>query len=286
MSIQADSWIKEHSAIQNFTLHFIEASGESSIGCCKTMALKEALGGGFAIEHFATDMSLRALLDNKDSGFAGFVEKRQGFKARSAHMRASAFNYGTHGQRGPLVYPFVERSENTIEWRGKTIKIPSYGLTSYGYDIRLGRKFLVADGHRRMRREHLLDMSPNAIEGHDNSSFFKTMENDSIDLLPKQFMLGVSMEYANIPRQGIATCLQKSTIARLGVEAWVTPLEPEWCGYITLEIYNAGEVPVRLYAGQGIMQLRFDLAEKACETSYADRGGKYMHQPARPIAAK
>lgn len=181
---------------------------------------------------------------------------------------------------GTMIVPFVNESVSTMVSDEKTIKIPSYGLSSYGYDIRLGRNFKVMNGTKNARTT-VIDPALN------NQEDFFTEINDvsSIILLPHSFMLGVSMEKVTIPRDILATCMGKSSVARLGLTCGITPIEPSWFGYITLEIKNETDHPIRLYAGMGIMQLLFNQSDEDCLVSYADRNGKYQDQPAKPIAA-
>ena len=95
---------------------------------------------------------------------------------------------------------------------------------------------------------------------------------------PNSFALGRSVEYFRIPRQVLTICLGKSTYARCGIIVNVTPFEPEWEGYVTLEISNTGPSPARIYANEGIAQVLFFVADEACDTSYADKKGKYQSQ--------
>lgn len=186
----------------------------------------------------------------------------------------------------PMIYPFVEQSESTIDYRGNKGKVPSFGLSSFGYDIRLGNRFRVADDRHTPGKAKILDFLSDPEHPDDQSHMFREFEGDSIELLPQSFMLGYSLEWVSIPNNVLAVCMQKSTLARKGCVAYVTPLEPGWFGHITLEIYNATPFPMRLYAGMGIMQLIFHQSPERCAVSYADRNGKYQNQPALPIVAR
>lgn len=177
--------------------------------------------------------------------------------------------------RSAIIYPFTKESVNTMVYQGKERKIPSYGLSSYGYDIRLGRNF---------KRIEEVDAIVDILEppyGLISNAF----DLDYIDVPPHGFILGVSHEKITLPRNVTATCMAKSTLARLGLSAQVTPLEAGWSGYVTLEIFNMTPNLVRLYSGIGIMQLIFHESEQ-CQTSYSERGGKYMDQPSNPVEAK
>ena len=143
----------------------------------------------------------------------------------------------------------------------------SYGLSSYGYDIRLAGEFKVpAGGHG------LLD--PKALD----AAAFVELHAETFDLAPQTFVLGRTVEYFRIPPDVMTLCVGKSSYARCGVLVNVTPFEPGWEGYATLCIANVGARPVRLYAGEGIAQVLFFESEEACEVTYADRQGKYQAQ--------
>lgn len=147
--------------------------------------------------------------------------------------------------------------------------IISYGVSSYGYDIRVGRDFKI------------FKASPGALIDPKNfgSEFMEeATDMDSCIIPPNSFALAKSVEYFNIPRDVLALCIGKSTYARAGINVNITPLEPEWCGQLTIEIANSTPVPVRIYSEEGIAQLIFLKAEEECETSYCDRGGKYQWQ--------
>lgn len=144
----------------------------------------------------------------------------------------------------------------------------SYGTSSYGYDFRLGRAFQVP----RFAPTGVVD--PKKMD----LMTFREVEAESFLLAPNSFVLGQSLEYFRIPRGILTICTGKSTYARCGVMLNVTPFEPEWEGHATLSIANTGPLPVRLYADEGIAQLIFLAADEECETSYADRKGKYQAQ--------
>ncbi len=286
MSKKPDSWIRDLSAIQNFILL---ADGPGSGGTSKRIPLKDILAAGFAPEHFISVATAEALLGQAGpaaapsefrdwlTGKLGFVPVKLGVESYCDVVRGWEV-------LGPMIYPFHEKSISEFEWRGQKGTYPSYGLSSYGYDIRLGNRFLIADDRRDLSNNNVVDMAvfPDSL---GNARHFREVIADSIELQPLQFMLGFSPEHVHIPHNVIATCMQKSSVARLGINAFVTPLEPSWHGYITLEIVNTFAKPVRLYAGQGIMQVCFEENEP-CDVTYADRKGKYMDQPARPIIAR
>ena len=144
----------------------------------------------------------------------------------------------------------------------------SYGLSSYGYDVRVGRKFKV------FTNAHCGVVDPKAFD----PTCFVDIEADYCLIPPNSFALAETIEYFEIPRNVIAICLGKSTYARCGIICNVTPLEPEWRGKITIEISNTAPLPARIYAEEGIAQILFLKGVAECQTSYADKRGKYQDQ--------
>ena len=146
--------------------------------------------------------------------------------------------------------------------------IISYGLSSYGYDLRVSNEFKV------FTNVFNTVVDPKAF---DEKSFVD-IETDVCIVPPNSFALARSIEYFRIPRDVITICLGKSTYARCGIIVNVTPFEPEWEGHVTLEISNTTPLPARIYANEGLAQVLFIGGDEVCETSYADRSGKYMKQ--------
>ena len=144
----------------------------------------------------------------------------------------------------------------------------SYGLSSYGYDIR------IADEFKIFTNINTTIVDP---KGFDPRSFVD-YQGDVALIPPNSFALGRSVEYFKIPRNVITLCLGKSTYARCGIIVNVTPFEPEWEGTATLEISNTTPLPAKIYANEGIAQVLFFESDEPCETSYKDRGGKYQGQ--------
>jgi len=144
----------------------------------------------------------------------------------------------------------------------------SYGLSSYGYDIRVAPEFKV------FTNVHHLVVDPKDF---DDRSFVDINEKECI-IPPNSFALARTMEYFRIPRDVLVVCLGKSTYARCGIIVNVTPLEPTWEGYLTLDISNTTPLPAKIYGGEGIAQLLFFEGDEEPETAYADRKGKYMKQ--------
>jgi len=144
----------------------------------------------------------------------------------------------------------------------------SYGLSSYGYDIRVADEFkLFTDIYSTL-------VDPKKFD----PKSFVDMKADSIIIPPNSFALARTVEYFRIPRNVLTVCLGKSTYARCGIIVNVTPFEPEWEGTATLEISNTTPLPAKIYANEGIAQVLFFESDEICETSYADKKGKYLKQ--------
>ncbi|MGE3107669.1 MAG: dCTP deaminase [Phycisphaerales bacterium] len=153
----------------------------------------------------------------------------------------------------------------------------SYGVSSYGYDIRVGTRFKIFTPTPRTGGITIVD--PKAFSP-DLFVEIDTAENgtDHVIIPPNSFALCETVEWLDIPRDILVLCVGKSTYARCGLIVNVTPLEPEWRGKITLEISNTTPLPAKVYANEGIAQLVFLKADQVCETSYADKAGKYQDQ--------
>ncbi len=144
----------------------------------------------------------------------------------------------------------------------------SYGVSSYGYDLR------VADEFKIFTNVQSAIVDPKMF---DERSFV-TVQSDTILVPPNSFALARSVEYFKVPRNVLCVCLGKSTYARCGIIVNVTPFEPEWEGFVTLEISNTTPLPAKIYANEGLCQILFFEGDEVCETSYADRKGKYQSQ--------
>ncbi len=159
-----------------------------------------------------------------------------------------------------MIEPYVDRLE--------AAGLVSYGLSSYGYDIR------VADEYKIFTNALAGVVDPKDF---DQRSFVD-FKGPHCVVPPNSFALARSVEYFRIPRDVLAVCLGKSTYARCGIIVNVTPLEPGWEGILTLEISNTTPLPAKIYSNEGIAQLLFFKSDQACEVSYADRKGKYLKQ--------
>lgn len=166
----------------------------------------------------------------------------------------------THG----MIEPFVENQVRFVQDE----KVISYGLSSYGYDMRVSNEFMV-----------FTNLNNSIVDPKNFSEdAFVRQETDVCIVPPNSFALARSVEYFRIPRSVLTLCIGKSTYARCGIIVNVTPFEPEWEGYVTLEISNTTPLPAKIYANEGIAQVIFYQAAEECEISYADRKGKYMGQ--------
>ncbi len=144
----------------------------------------------------------------------------------------------------------------------------SYGVSSYGYDLR------IADEFKIFTNINTTIVDPKKFD----LKSFVDLKSDVCVTPPNSFALGRSVEYFRIPRNVITICVGKSTYARCGIITNVTPFEPEWEGFVTLEISNTTPLPAKIYAYEGIAQVLFFESDEECETSYADKKGKYQAQ--------
>jgi len=144
----------------------------------------------------------------------------------------------------------------------------SYGLSSYGYDLRLAEDFQIFTPPK----DGFID--PKAIPPES----YREHRGMHCDVPPGGYVLGRTVEYLRIPRDVLTLCLGKSTYARAGILVNVTPFEPEWEGFPTISIANTTPVPVRIYANEGLCQVLFFQSDEPCEVSYQDRKGKYQAQ--------
>jgi dCTP deaminase len=149
-------------------------------------------------------------------------------------------------------------------------KLVSYGTSSYGYDIRCSSEFKI-----------FTNINSTIVDPKEfDERSFVDFKGDVCIIPPNSFALARTVEYFRIPRNVLTICLGKSTYARCGIIVNVTPLEPEWEGYVTLEFSNTTPLPAKIYANEGVAQVIFleAAADDICETSYRDRGGKYQGQ--------
>lgn len=144
----------------------------------------------------------------------------------------------------------------------------SYGVSSYGYDIRVANEFKIFTNV----------FSAVVDPKHFDKTSMVDFTGDVCVIPPNSFALARTIEYFRIPRGVLTICLGKSTYARCGIIVNVTPFEPEWEGFVTLEISNTTPLPARIYANEGIAQVLFFEGDEVCDISYADKKGKYQKQ--------
>ena len=204
---------------------------------------------------------VRCNLTVRCAGFAadercGRLNARQGdFLAIKSDrwIREQALKHG-------MIAPFSEKQVRD--------GVISYGLSSYGYDLRVSNEFKI------FTNVNSAIIDPKKF---DERSFV-SVESESVIVPPNSFALARSIEYFKIPRDVLTICVGKSTYARCGIIVNVTPFEPEWEGFVTLEISNTTPLPARVYANEGLCQILFFQSDEPCDISYADRKGKYQKQ--------
>ena len=159
-----------------------------------------------------------------------------------------------------MIEPFEEKQVRT--------GVISYGVSSYGYDIR------IADEFKIFTNVNSTIVDPKNMDPATMVDF----KGPVCIIPPNSFALGRSVEYFRVPRNVLCTCVGKSTYARCGIITNVTPFEPEWEGFVTLEISNTTPLPAKIYSNEGIAQVLFFESDEVCETSYKDKAGKYQAQ--------
>jgi dCTP deaminase len=163
-------------------------------------------------------------------------------------------------QQHRMIEPFEEKQIRS--------GVISYGVSSYGYDIR------IADEFKIFTNVNSTIVDPKCMDPASMVDF----KGEVAIIPPNSFALGRTIEYFRIPRNVLTICLGKSTYARCGIITNVTPFEPEWEGHVTLEISNTTPLPAKIYANEGIAQVLFFESDEVCETSYKDKAGKYQAQ--------
>jgi dCTP deaminase len=161
-----------------------------------------------------------------------------------------------------MIEPFAEKQVRD--------GVISYGVSSYGYDIR------IADEFKIFTNINSTIVDPKNFDARS----FVDIKSDVCIIPPNSFALARTVEYFRIPRSILTVCVGKSTYARCGIIVNVTPFEPEWEGIVTLEVSNTTPLPAKIYANEGIAQVLFFESDEICETSYADKKGKYQAQKA------
>ena len=164
-----------------------------------------------------------------------------------------------------MIEPFEPRQ---VRQHTDGSRLISYGTSSYGYDVRCSNEFKV-----------FTNIFSATVDPKDfDERSFVDIKDEVCIIPPNSFALARTVEYFRIPRSVLTVCLGKSTYARCGIIVNVTPLEPEWEGHVTLEFSNTTNLPAKIYANEGVAQMLFFESDEVCETSYADRAGKYQGQ--------
>jgi len=168
-----------------------------------------------------------------------------------------------------MIEPFEAGQVRSVD--GK--RIVSYGTSSYGYDIRCSEEFKI-----------FTNINSTIVDPKEfDEKSFVDFKGPVCIIPPNSFALARTVEYFRIPRNVLTVCLGKSTYARCGIIVNVTPFEPEWEGYVTLEFSNTTPLPAKIYANEGVAQVIFFESDEVCETSYRDRRGQYQgHKPLTP----
>jgi len=167
-------------------------------------------------------------------------------------------------ERHGMIEPFEPRQVKEVDGQ----RVVSFGTSSFGYDIRCSNEFKL-----------FTNINSTIVDPkHFDQNSFVDLQAEVCIIPPNSFALARTVEYFRIPRNVLTICLGKSTYARCGIIVNVTPFEPEWEGYATLEFSNTTPLPAKIYANEGIAQVIFLESDEACETSYRDRGGKYQGQ--------
>jgi len=170
------------------------------------------------------------------------------------------FRIREYALKEKMIEPFVDKQQHD--------GVISYGLSSYGYDIRVANEFKI------FTNVNSAVVDPKHFDKRSMVDF----KGDICVIPPNSFVLAKTVEYFQIPRRVLTICVGKSTYARCGIIVNVTPFEPEWEGFVTLEISNTTPLPARIYANEGIAQVLFFESDDPCEVSYADKKGKYQNQ--------
>lgn len=173
-------------------------------------------------------------------------------------------------QEKGMIEPFETKGVKAVDTAAGPKPVISYGVSSYGYDIRVAGPFKVLDPAKKpagVIDPKNFDLTP-----------FDTVDGDVIVIPPHGMAIAQSFEYFRIPREILVVCFGKSTYARCGIQVSIAPLEPEWEGRLTFSIVNTTSQPAKVYAGEGIAQILFLESDELCKTSYADKQGKYQRQ--------
>lgn len=285
MSIKSDRWIRQQCLVPKYVRVVngvarglpVPPSFEDSIAIqhCERNQLDRPLSPaevemiinrGMVLRYDENVQSMYPWLPMIEPFESGQVRERE----RTATTAEEAFAVRMQFTREEAKKHFKAQDVRTDPLIGMQIreKIISYGTSSYGYDIRCADEFKI------FTNVNSAVVDP---KNFDDKSFVD-FKGDCCIIPPNSFALARTMEYFRIPRDVLTICLGKSTYARCGIVVNVTPFEPEWEGYVTLEFSNTTPLPAKIYAGEGCAQVLFFQGDEPCEVSYKDRGGKYQGQ--------
>jgi dCTP deaminase len=213
---------------------------------------------GRIVDRARAASALRIATEGENSGAS--LARRPAFGNHDSMAILSDKWIREHATQHGMIEPFVEAQ--------KREGVISYGLSSYGYDARVSDEFKI-----------FTNVDNAVVDPKDfSATSFVDRQTDVCVIPPNSFALARTVEFFRIPRDVLVICLGKSTYARCGIIVNVTPLEPEWEGHVTLEFSNTTPLPAKIYANEGACQFLFLQGNEPCETSYADRAGKYMGQ--------
>src|ERR1700726_112045 len=188
------------------------------------------------------------------------ITKSSNYKIQRSSMLKSDRWIRKMAHEHDMINPFSEKQVRE--------GVVSYGLSSYGYDLRVADEFKI-----------FTNVNSSIVDPkHFDEKSFVTVQTDICLIPPNSFALARSVEYFKIPRSVLTICVGKSTYARCGIIVNVTPFEPEWEGFVTLEISNTTPLPAKIYANEGLAQVGFFESDEQCEISYKDKKGKYQAQ--------
>jgi dCTP deaminase len=272
MSIKSDAWIKRMCQAPDAIIHTGDNRFFASRNDDGQWVTRD---GGIPVEHYSgtmvplTEEEKRAWLQMNGVLIEPFVPGQVRHRPRLAtdDEQTAYLHYGSR-MRGEVVH--LKGRMHLQE------KIVSYGLSSYGYDVRCADEFKI-----------FTNINSTVVDpkNFDEKSFVD-FKGDVCVIPPNSFALARTVERFKIPRDVLTICLGKSTYARCGIIVNVTPFEPEWEGYVTLEFSNTTPLPAKIYANEGVAQVLFLQSDEACDVSYKDRGGKYMNQGDQPVCPK
>lgn len=205
-----------------------------------------------------------------DIAIANLCNPETGFRTERGKAGVEGNEAKTRGQDKPMIAPFVgECVRNDGEK-----KIVSYGLSSFGYDVRLANKFKI-----------FTNINNGIIDPMDMGDLnYVDHEGEYVIIPPNSYVLGHTVETFCIPQDVMVVCVGKSTYARAGALVNVTPIEPGFEGQVVIEISNATPLPLKVHANMGIAQFMFYMGDRPCGVSYRDRGGKYQGQSGVTVA--